>query len=98
MSSSIVTLEAQNRTAGGKAEAGRLRRTGKIPAIAYGKELPATALSITPKDVVTILKSERGKNTVIQMQIGGKDLNVMIKDFALHPVDRTLRHVDFVEV
>ncbi len=96
--SSIISLEAQNRTAGGKAEAGRLRRTGKIPAIAYGKELAATPLTIAPKDVVAILKSERGKNTVISMKIGGKDLNVMIKDFTVHPVDRALRHVDFVEV
>jgi large subunit ribosomal protein L25 len=96
--SSLVTLEAQTRTAGGKAEAGRLRRTGKIPAVAYGKELASTPLAITPKDVVTILKSERGKNTVIQMKVGGKDLTVMIKDFTVHPVDRALRHVDFVEV
>jgi large subunit ribosomal protein L25 len=96
--SSLVTLEAQTRTAGGKAEAGRLRRTGKIPAVAYGKELASTPLAITPKDVVTILKSERGKNTVIQMKVGEKDLTVMIKDFAVHPVDRALRHVDFVEV
>ncbi len=96
--SSLVTLEAQTRTAGGKAEAGRLRRTGKIPAVAYGKELASTPLAITPKDVVSILKSERGKNTVIQMKVGGKDLTVMIKDFTVHPVDRALRHVDFVEV
>ncbi len=96
--SSLVQLEAQPRTPGGKAEAGRLRRTGKIPAVAYGKELASTPLSITPKDVVTILKSERGKNTVIQMKVSGKDLNVMIKDFTVHPVDRALRHVDFVEV
>jgi large subunit ribosomal protein L25 len=96
---SLVTLEAQTRTAGGKAEAGRLRRTGKIPAIAYGKELAATPLAITPKDVVSILKSERSKNTVIQLKVAGqKDLTVMIKDFALHPVDRVIRHVDFVEV
>ncbi len=95
---SLVQLEAQPRTAGGKAEAGRLRRTGKIPAVAYGKELAATPLAIAPKDVVTILKSERGKNTVIQMKLGGKDLNVMIKDYTVHPVDRALRHVDFVEV
>ncbi len=95
---SLVTLEVEGRTAGGKAEAGRLRRTGKIPAVAYGKELASTPLAITPKDVVTILKSERGKNTVIQMKLGGKDLTVMIKDFTVHPVDRALRHVDFVEV
>jgi large subunit ribosomal protein L25 len=96
--SSLVTLEAQNRTAGGKAEAGRLRRTGKIPAVAYGKDLAATPLAVAPKDVVGILKSERGRNTVIQMKLSGKDLTVMIKDFDVHPVDRALRHVDFVEV
>ncbi|HEY1958501.1 MAG TPA: 50S ribosomal protein L25 [Polyangiaceae bacterium] len=96
--SSLVTLEAQNRSAGGKAEAGRLRRTGKIPAVAYGKDLPSTPLAVAPKDVLAILKSERGKNTVISMKVGGKDLNVMIRDYDVAPVDRALRHVDFVEV
>lgn len=95
---SIVGLEAAPRTAAGKGEAQRLRRTGKVPAIAYGKGLASTTLAVSPKEIVAILKSEHGKNSVIEMKVGGKPVTVMIKDYAYHPVTRDLLHVDFVEV
>ena len=98
MSAALQTVQATPRKESGKGAARRLRATGQIPAVAYGKDLAATPLALAPKDVVTVLKSERGKNTVLQMKLEGKDLLVMIKDYELHPVTRTLQHVDFVEV
>jgi len=97
-SSSMPTLKAQNRAVAGKGEARRLRRTGFVPAIAYGKDLPATPIAVAPKEVSLILKSERGQNTVLELDLGGKKLLAMIRDFALHPVKRALEHVDFIEV
>lgn len=99
MSAAMHNVTASTRTVKGKSEARRLRHTGQVPAVAYGKDLASTMLSVTPKDIVTILKSERGQNTVLQMTVtGGKDMLVMIKDFTYHPVTRSLEHVDFVEV
>jgi large subunit ribosomal protein L25 len=98
MSIEMPLLKVQSRIAAGKGEARRLRRTGFVPAIAYGKGLPSTPISVTPKEVATILKSERGQNTVLELDLDGKKLLVMIRDFALHPVDRILEHVDFIEV
>ncbi len=43
-------------------------------------------------------RSELGKNTVLELALDGKKLLAMIRDFALHPVQRSLEHVDFVEV
>jgi len=98
MSTEMPTLKAVTRTVGGKGEARRVRRQGFVPAIAYGKGLPSTAISVTPKDVANILKSTLGQNTVLQLDLDGKKLLAMIRDFALHPVRRELEHVDFVEV
>ena len=99
MSTEIVTLKASPRKAAGKAEARRLRSSGQIPAIAYGRGLEATPIAVFPKEVISILGSERGKNTVIKMPLEGKtDLLVMIRDSSHHPVKRSLEHVDFVEV
>jgi large subunit ribosomal protein L25 len=83
----------------GKGEAKRLRASGWIPAVAYGKGLTSALLAVSPKDVLTILTSERSKNSVIEMEAGshGK-LLVMIKDYTYHPVHRGLEHVDFVQV
>jgi large subunit ribosomal protein L25 len=97
---SFITVEATPRKAGGKTEARRLRREGKIPAVAYGKTLASTPLAVSPKDVLGVLRSERGKNTIIAMKgvPGQADLTVMIREFTYHPVSRDLTHVDFVAV
>lgn len=99
MSAAMHNVTANPRSEHGKGAARRLRKEGQIPAVAYGKGQPATALSLSPKDVLAVLKSERGKNTVLQMKVGGdKDMLVMIKEFTYHPVTRSLEHVDFVQV
>ncbi|HSO32905.1 MAG TPA: 50S ribosomal protein L25 [Labilithrix sp.] len=100
MSAAMHNVAATTRTTRGKGAARRLRNGGLIPAVAYGKGLAqAMPLSVTPKDIITVLKSERGQNTVLSVTVeGGTDLLVMIKSFTLHPVARTLEHVDFVEV
>jgi large subunit ribosomal protein L25 len=99
MSAAMHSVTANPRTETGKGAARRLRNSGQIPAVAYGKGLAATTLSVAPKDVITVLKSERGQNTVLQMKVnGGSELLVMIKDYTYHPVTRSLEHVDFVEV
>jgi len=94
----MPVLTVQPRTAAGKGEARRLRRTGLVPAVAYGKGLPATPIAVVPKEVASVLKSEFGKNTVIQIEVSGSKLLAMVRDFTLHPVKRELEHVDFVEV
>lgn len=99
MSAAMHSVTANPRTETGKGAARRLRKSGQVPAVAYGRGFPATTLSVAPKDVVTVLKSERGKNTVIKMTVSnGKDLLVMIKEFTYHPVSRSIEHVDFIEV
>lgn len=98
MSAAMHNVTATPRTEHGKGAARRLRNAGQIPAVAYGKDLAAMPLAIAPKEIVTVLKSERGQNTVLQMKAGSKDLLVMIKDYSIHPVTRSLEHVDFVEV
>jgi large subunit ribosomal protein L25 len=94
----VSTLEAQARSAAGKGAARRLRNSGLVPSIAYGKGLASTAIAVQPKEVASILRSELGRNTVIELKLGDKSLVAMIRDFALHPVSRQLLHVDFVEV
>ena len=96
--STLPKLEAKSRVAAGKSEARRLRRSGLVPAVAYGKGFPSTAIAVPPKEVAAILRSELGKNTVLELALDGKKLLAMIRDFALHPVQRSLEHVDFVEV
>jgi large subunit ribosomal protein L25 len=98
MTAQMPTLKAEDRVVAGKSQARRVRREGLVPAIAYGKGLPSTPIGVPPKDVAAILRSELGQNTVIQLEMGGKKLLAMIREFTVHPVKRELEHIDFIEV
>lgn len=77
----------------------RLRASGKIPAIAYGKKLAPRSLSVSPKDLEDILGSERGRNTVIELDVQGQDkLTVLLNSYQYHPVGRQLLHADFLQI
>ena len=94
----LPALAADARAATGKGEVRRIRAAGKVPAVAYGKSLKSTPIAVSPKEVVGILTSEHGRNSVIRLGLAGaQDLLVMIRDYSYHPVTRTLEHVDFVQ-
>jgi large subunit ribosomal protein L25 len=92
-------LTADSRTDTGKGAVRRLRNTGKIPAVSYGKGIGTEQITVSPKEVVAILGTERGRNTVIELEIpGGRKRTVLLADFQYHPVTRALLHADFLEV
>ena len=92
-----ATLVAATRQTRGKNEARRLRRTGRLPAVVYGKApVESVALDVDPKAVLRILHSESGVNTLVDLQVDGSDSGkVLIKDIQHDPVTDTLLHVDF---
>lgn len=101
MNATMPAISAELRTATGKSASSRLRTSGRIPAVAYGKGLPATNLAVSPAEVLSVLKSEHGKNSVIKLDVQGpkaQNLIVMIGDYSYHPLSREIEHVDFVEV
>ena len=91
-----ATLEAVSRNRFGKNEAGRIRREGQIPAVVYGDAHAAESVSVNPKDLLRILHSESGANTLISLKIDGKGAaKVLVKEYQLHPVEQNLLHADF---
>jgi large subunit ribosomal protein L25 len=92
-------ISADPRDEKGKGAASRLRRTGKVPAVAYGKSLPAQSLAVSPADLKAVLGSQHGRNTVIELDVAGKSkLTVLLRDYQHHPVSRDLLHADFVQI
>jgi large subunit ribosomal protein L25 len=94
-----IKVEASIRTEAGKASARRLRGQGRVPAIAYGKDLASVSLAISPKGLTDVLKSERGQNSVVELGIdGGKKITALLREYVVHPVTREVLHVDFLEI
>jgi large subunit ribosomal protein L25 len=94
-----IKVSASRRNESGKGAASRLRTTGKIPAVAYGKQLPAQALAVSPDALKAVFSSAYGNNNVIELDVEGKDkLTVLLRDYQYHPVSRQLLHADFVQI
>lgn len=93
------TLLASLRPRGGKGPSRRLRAEGKIPAIAYGSDIAATSLAVSPKELRRLLSGEHGLNTVVELEVDGKvKMHTLVVDYQVHPVTRAFLHADFKKI
>lgn len=95
----LTKVAVTRRAEHGKSEASRLRREGKIPAVAYWKGEKALTMAVAPKQLVDVLGSQRGRNTVLELNVeAGESFPVLLTDFQYHPVTRKLLHADFLRI
>jgi large subunit ribosomal protein L25 len=97
-----IQLTSRTRTETGKGVARRLRQQGLIPAILYGGTSGNIPLAVSSHDLLHILAKGAGEHSLIELLIEGagesKSAQVIIKDYQIDPVMRTLLHADFLEV
>lgn len=91
-------LDVQVRSGRGKAAARQLRMQGKIPGVFYGTGTDATALSLSPKQLIAVLSTRYGRNTLIRLSLANEQLYAMVKELQIHPVTRQPLHVDLCRV
>lgn len=94
-----LVIDAEPRTRLGKGSARALRRAGKVPVVVYGGDRRETlALAVQERDLMKILRSPRGLNTIFQLQLQGATVPVIIKDWQADPIKGTLLHADLVRI
>jgi large subunit ribosomal protein L25 len=55
-------------------------------------------VAVDPKEVLRILHSESGANTLINLKLDGGESRVMVRDYQLDPVTHQLLHADFYQL
>ena len=93
-----LVIQTERRDVFGKNASYRIRRTGKIPAILYGEGLENVPLVLAKVDVIKILKSESGLNTLFRVAVEGGERDVMIKDLQVGPTSDELLHADLIQI
>ncbi len=91
-------LEGQQRTAGTKNDARRVRAAGKVPAVLYGAGKNAQSLSLDPRQVSRILHSQTGHNTIFDLTLEGERTKAMIVDWQYEPIKGALLHIDLKRI
>jgi large subunit ribosomal protein L25 len=94
-----ITVAAEVRTSRGKNEAYRTRVAGMIPAVVYGAFKDPVSISVNPRDIMKIVRSKSGYNTIFNLAIQeGENTPVMLVDKQVHPVKGHLLHADLKRV
>src|SRR6056297_2174098 len=88
------SIEAELRTETGKGAARRIRRSGLIPGVVYGRGNEPRSIKVDPLDIEKLLLS----NAIFDLTFVGEDgeeSTVIIKDYQKDVIKQNLLHVDF---
>jgi large subunit ribosomal protein L25 len=83
-----------------KNAARRVRVAGKIPAVLYGAGHEPVAVEVDPKQILRILYSESGHNTIFDLTLGeqANAAKAMIVDWQREPLKDQLIHIDLKRI
>ncbi len=94
-----TVVAAEARESRGKNEARRVRVSGRIPAVIYGAFQDPRAVSLNPKDILRIIHSKTGHNSIFDVEVAGVEKTpVIVADEQYHPVKGTLMHIDLKRI
>ncbi len=98
MSHNTYELKAEARELVGKGSARAVRRNGKVPAVIYGDKQPPLAIALSYKDIFYKIHGGGFLTTVVTVDVDGKKIRVLPKDYQLDPVRDFPVHIDFLRV
>ena len=98
MSQASYELKAEVREQVGKGSARAVRNNGKVPAVIYGDKQPPLAIALSYKEIYYKIHGGGFLTTVATIDVDGKKIQVLPKDFQLDPVRDFPMHVDFLRV
>ncbi|MEE1068042.1 MAG: 50S ribosomal protein L25 [Fibrobacteraceae bacterium] len=95
----LTTLKATSRVLGASSrEMQRLRKTGMIPAIYYGKGIEPVSVAVSADDVRKVLVPGK-RYALLDLEIDGKAGNpVVIYDYQKDAISQKITHIDFLKI
>ena len=88
---------AFERTLQGTGASRRLRNAQKVPGIVYGAGQPQM-IELDHNALFFALKKETFHSSLLDMELGGKEEKVLLRDFQMHPFKQFVLHVDFQRI
>ena len=76
----------------------RLRITGRTPGIVYGGTGEPTLIEIDHNALWHAIKKEAFHASILEMELGGTDHKVLLRDLQMHPFKQQILHIDFQRV
>ncbi|MBO1515125.1 50S ribosomal protein L25/general stress protein Ctc [Metabacillus bambusae] len=90
----MTTLQAIERTEFTNSAKRKIRESGKIPAVIYGKASENKSVALDSIELIKTLREE-GKNSIITLDVNGSSHAVMLYDMQKDPLKNEIVHADF---
>jgi len=76
----------------------RLRITGRVPGIIYGAGKSAQNVEVDHHSLLRQLKREPFHASILDLTLDGETMQVLLRDYQMHPWKQEMLHVDFQRV
>jgi large subunit ribosomal protein L25 len=93
-----IEIKAEPRSLQGTGASRRLRRESKVPGILYGAGKDAQPIQLDHKELFFKLKMEAFHASILDMEIGADKMQVLLRDYQMHPFKQMILHADFQRV
>ncbi len=98
MSSMEHILPATRRERSGTGSARAERRAQNIPAVVYGGKFPSESISLDRKTIQRLIHTGHFLTTVFSLEVDGKSVRAIPREYQLDPVTDVPIHVDFLRI
>jgi len=75
-----IVLAAQTGRTTGSSASRRLRATGKVPAVVYGRGTEPRAVSVEWRELRSVLTTDQGVNALLTLDVGGRRTKAIVKE------------------
>lgn len=95
---SDLTIDVVSRDQTGRQACNKLRASGRIPAVLYGREINKS-FSLEDRSMRILLRKASGTSSLLRL-LGekGEDELVLIKEMQMDPIKNRILHIDFIQV
>ncbi len=93
-----MKFTAYERVLQGTGASRRLRHAGKVPGIVYGGTVTPSNIELDHNALYHALKKEAFHSSILDMELAGTLLKVLLRDFQMHPWKQQVLHIDFQRV
>ena len=94
----MSTIQATIRNTKTKGQVNLLRQNGQVPGIIYGGENQNEKISLSKKEVTSLINKENFLSNVISMNIDGNEQKVLPREITFDTVTDEPIHVDFLRI
>lgn len=94
-----IKLTVDKRESHGRGPNRRLRASGRVPAVVYGKHTSPSSLSVGQSDVNRLVKALSGTAALVEISQEGHDPRLsIVQEIQRNPITDQVIHIDFQEV